>query len=125
MRILRVVDLQRQRGFSKFGLLSTLMVLIAILTFVLKVLPVYIDHNFIRGVTESLMESGRGSTLTQAEIREEVASRLRVNNVRDFDLNDITMARESGAAVINIRYEKRIPLVSNIDLIVSFDDRIQ
>jgi hypothetical protein len=125
MRILRVVDLQRQRGFSKFGLLSTLIVLVSILTFVLKVLPVYIDHNFIRGVTESLMESGRGSTLTQAEIREEVASRLRVNNVRDFDLNDITMARESGAAVINIRYEKRIPLVSNIDLIVSFDDRIQ
>jgi hypothetical protein len=125
MRELRVAGLQYQYGFSKFGLLSTLIVLIGMLTFLLKVLPVYIDHNFVRGVAETLMESGRGATLTQAEVREEVADRLRINNVREFDLNSITMARESGAAVINIRYEKRIPLISNIDLLISFDERIQ
>ena len=115
----------RQRGFSKFGLLMTLVVLVTGLTFGLKVLPIYIDHNFIRGVAESLVESGRAATLTQVEIRGEVSSSLRVNNVRDFDLNSITATRNNGAAVISIVYERRVPLFSNLDVVVSFDDRIE
>lgn len=115
----------RQRGFSKFGLLMTLVVLVAGLTFGLKVLPIYIDHNFVRGQAESLVESGRAATMTQAEIRTEVGNSLRVNNIREFDLNSITSTRNNGAAVISIVYERRVPLFSNLDVIVSFDDRIE
>lgn len=115
----------RQRGFSKFGLLMTLVVLVTTLTFGLKVLPIYIDHNFVRGLAESLVESGRAATLTQAEIRGEVSNSLRVNNIRDFDLNSITSTRTNGAAVITIVYERRVPLFSNLDVVVSFDDRIE
>lgn len=115
----------RQNGFSKFGLLMTLVVLVTTLTFGLKVLPIYIDHNFVRGLAESLVESGRAATLTQAEIRGEVSNSLRVNNIRDFDLNSITSTRANGAAVITIVYERRVPLFSNLDVVVSFDDRIE
>jgi len=115
----------RQRGFSKFGLLMTLVVLVAGLTFGLKVLPIYIDHNFVRGQAESLVESGRAATMTQAEIRTEVGNGLRVNNIREFDLNSITSTRNNGAAVISIVYERRVPLFSNLDVVVSFDDRIE
>lgn len=115
----------RQRGFSKFGLLMTLVVLVAGLTFGLKVLPIYIDHNFVRGQAESLVESGRAATMTQAEIRSEVGNSLRVNNIREFDLNSITSTRNNGAAVISIVYERRVPLFSNLDVVVSFDDRIE
>lgn len=115
----------RQRGFSKFGLLMTLVVLVTGLTFGLKVLPIYIDHNFVRGQAESLVESGRAATMTQAEIRIEVGNSLRVNNIREFDLNSITSTRNNGAAVISIVYERRVPLFSNLDVVVSFDDRIE
>lgn len=115
----------RQRGFSKFGLLMTLVVLVTGLTFGLKVLPIYIDHNFVRGQAESLVESGRAATMTQAEIRAEVGNSLRVNNIREFDLNSITSTRNNGAAVISIVYERRVPLFSNLDVVVSFDDRIE
>jgi len=114
-----------QHGFSKLGLLSLLVVLVSGLTFGLKILPVYIDHNFIRGVAETLQESGRANSMTQAEVREEIAASMRVNNVRDFDLNSITTSRANGANIINITYERRIPLVANIDVILSFDDQIQ
>lgn len=116
---------RQQRGFSKLGLVSMLVVLVSVLTFGLKVLPVYIDHNFVRGVAETLVESGRTNTMTQAEVREEIAASMRVNNVRDFDLNSITTTRSNGANTISISYERRIPLVANIDVVVSFDDQIQ
>ena len=116
---------RQQRGFSKLGLVLLLVVLVSGLTFGLKVMPVYIDHNFVRGVAETILESGRVSSMTQAELREEIAASMRINNVRDFDLNSITTSRANGASVISITYERRIPLVANIDIILSFDDQIQ
>lgn len=116
---------RQQRGFSKLGLVFMLVVLVSALTFGLKVLPVYIDHNFVHGIAESLLESGRASSMTQEEVRNEIAASMRVNNVRDFDLTDITASRTNGATIINITYERRIPLVANIDIILSFDDQIQ
>ena len=125
MNTMRNVWPRRQRGFSKLGLVFMLVVLVSGLTFALKVLPVYIDHNFVRGVAESLLESGRANSMTQAEVREEIAASMRVNNIRDFDLDSISTSRANGASIISIAYERRIPLVANIDVILSFDDQIQ
>ena len=114
-----------QRGFSKFGLLMMLVVLVSGLTFGLKILPVYLDHNFVKGVAEELIADGRAASLTQGEIREEIANGLRVNNVRDFNPHGITLERENAEPVLVIEYERRVPLVANIDVIISFDDRIE
>jgi len=114
-----------QRGFSKFGLLMMLVLLVSGLTFGLKILPVYLDHNFVKDVAEELIADGRAATLTQGEIREEIANGLRVNNVRDFNLNSVTLERENAEPVLVIEYERRVPLVANIDVVISFDDRIE
>jgi len=114
-----------QYGFSKFGLLMMLIVLVSGLTFGLKILPVYLDHNFVKGVAEELIADGRAANLTQNEIRDEIASGLRVNNVRDFNLNSVSLERENAQPVLIIEYERRVPLVANIDVIISFDDRIE
>lgn len=114
-----------QHGFSKLGLLTMLIILVSGLTFGLKILPVYLDHNFVKGVAQELIDNGSAATLTQGEIRDEIANGLRVNNVRDFDLNSISLERENAEPVLVIEYERRIPLVANIDVIVSFDDRIE
>ena len=50
---------------------------------------------------------------------------MRVNNIRDFELESITSSRAGGATAININYERRIPIAGNIDIILSFDDQIQ
>lgn len=117
--------IRNQKGFSKFGLIVTLFVLLVGLTIGLKVVPIYIDHNFVKGIAESLVDSGRAATLTQAEVRQEIAASLRVNNIRNFDLNSITATRSNGTAVITIQYERRVSLFSNLDVVASFDDRIQ
>jgi len=117
--------ISNQHGFSKLGLVCMLVVLVSALTFALKVLPVYIDHNFVRGVAETIAESGRASSMTQAEIREEIAASMRVNSIRDFQLDSITSTRAGGTTAININYERRIPIAGNIDIILSFDDQIQ
>lgn len=118
-------NLKHQQGFSKIGLLMTFVILVCVLAFGLKVLPVYLDHNYVKNIAQELIDTGEAAELTQTQVRNQIANGLRVNNVHDFDLNSISSTRSNGNAAIEIKYEKRVPLVSNIDVIVSFDDRIQ
>ncbi len=113
-----------QRGLTLGSLLLLLILVAPAAGFAIKVVPVYVDHNLMVSVTRSLIES-RGSTLTQGQLRQEVADSLRINNVRQIDpRRAITLTHISGHPQARIRYERRVPLIYNIDVIVNFDELI-
>lgn len=113
-----------QHGLTLGSLLLLLILVAPAAGFAIKVVPVYVDHNLLVSATRSLVET-RGSTLTQSQLRLEVADSLRINNVRQIDpRRAITLTHISGRPQARIRYERRVPLIYNIDVIVSFDELI-
>ncbi len=112
-----------QRGASKFGVIIVLLLIGMFFSIGIKIIPVYMDHGLISSVAESLLESGRTASMTQAEVRREFANSLRVNNIRDFDTSAVTSSRENNKSEISLNYEKRIPLFYNIDAVISFSDK--
>ncbi|MBT5718208.1 MAG: DUF4845 domain-containing protein, partial [Gammaproteobacteria bacterium] len=46
---------------------------------------------------------------------------LRINNITDFDLSNITLRKESDQAIISIAYERRVELIANLDVVAKFD----
>jgi hypothetical protein len=125
MTLQKINSLHYQRGVSKFGLLMLFLLLVSILTIGLKVVPIYVDHNLISGICEELIESGEASNLSTNDLRSRVGNTLRINNVRDFDLSDITMRKENGQAIITIAYERRVELVGNLDIVATFETILQ
>jgi hypothetical protein len=83
------------------------------------------DHSIISSVAESMLESGRTDSMTQAEVRREFANSLRVNNIRDFDTSAVNSSRANNKSEITLMYEKRVPLFYNIDAIISFNDKFE
>ncbi len=114
-----------QRGASKFGLVVTLLLIGLFFSVGMKIVPVYMDHNLISSVAESLLESGRSDSMTQAEVRSEFANSLRVNNIRDFDTSAVTSSRTDNKSEITLTYEKRVSLFYNIDAVISFNDKFE
>jgi len=114
-------SLKYQRGVSKFGLLMLFFLIASFLTFGLRVGPVYVDHNLITGLCEELIENGEAANMTITDVRDRVAASLRINGVFDFDLSSIRMRKENGQAIINVNYERRVPLFANLDIVASFD----
>lgn len=112
------------RWRDRIGLLSALLLLVSVLTFAIKLFPVYVDYNFVSSIASSLLGSGNASTLSQTQIRQDLEASLRLNNIRDVDIYDIQVVRTGTSTSIHIRYEKRVKLVGNIDLLVSFDEVI-
>ena len=110
---------------SKFGLLMMFILIVAVLTFGLKVVPVYVDHNLITGVCEELIENGEAANMTTTEIRQRVSNTLRINSVTDFDLSAIKVRKENDQAIISIAYERRVELVANLDVVAKFDTVLQ
>jgi len=125
MKLIRSKSLKEQAGVSKFGMLIVFILIVAFLTFGLKVVPLYVDHNLITGICEELIENGEAENMTTNDIRQRVANTLRINNIRDFDLSAITTRRENDQAIITISYERRVELVANLDVVAKFDTVLQ
>ena len=100
-------------------------VIATVITFGLKVAPLYVDHNLITGICEELIESGEAAKMTTNEVRQRVSNTLRINNITDFDLSAIKMRKESNQAIITIAYERRVEVVANLDVVAKFDTVLQ
>ena len=125
MKQIRAKSIEAQAGFSKFGLLMMFIMIVAFLTFGLKVVPLYVDHNLITGVCEELIENGEAANMTTSEVRQRVSNTLRINNVTDFDLSSITVRKENDQAIITIDYERRVELAANLDVVAKFNTVLQ
>lgn len=125
MKQIKTKSLDRQAGVSKFGMLMVFVLLATFFTFGLRVAPLYVDHNLITGICETLIESGEATNMTQSDIRQRVSNSLRINNVTDFNLSAITLRRENNAPIISIVYERRVELIANLDVVAKFDTVLQ
>ena len=125
MKQIRLKNLKEQADVSKFGLLMMFVLLVSFLTFGLKVVPLYVDHNLISGVCEELIENGEAANMTITQIRQRVSNTLRINNVTDFDLSSITLRKENDQAIITIDYERRVELAANLDVVAKFNTVLQ
>ena len=115
----------RQRGTASAVVLMIALLLGLLSTFGLKVGPIYVDHNLITGLCQDLIDNGEANILTVTEVRDRISSTLRINNITDFDLNSIFMRKENGEAIITVAYEKRVPLVANLDIVATFYESLR
>jgi len=125
MKKTAVNNLSRQRGISSDGALLIALLLGLLFTVGLKVGPLYVDHNLITGLCQDLIDNGEANSMAVTEVRDRISSTLRINNVTEFDLNSIRLRKENGEAIITVAYEKRVPLIANLDIVATFDESLR
>ena len=125
MKKTAVNNFSRQRGISSAGVLLIAALLGLFFTVGLKVGPLYVDHNLITGLCQDLIDNGEANSMTVTEVRDRLSSTLRINNVPDLDRNSIRLRKENGEAIITVAYEKRVPLIANLDIVATFDESLR
>lgn len=117
---------KRQKGLGVGGWLLLILVFGGSLTVGLKLFPVYMDHNTMAGVLDSLAEQeGLGAKRTDA-IRSAILQRFKVNNIRDFNHKEfLDIKRDEDGAIVRLDYEVRIPLIANVDLVADFQKQVR
>lgn len=112
----------RQRG-AFYATVILLVLVGAVLTATLKIVPAYNDDNMVQQAMDSVLGHPDYKTMSIADIRREILRSLRVNNVENFDAENVKLVRDSGKDYVDITYETRIPMVANIFAVVVFSRR--
>lgn len=106
----------RQHGISVSGLIIILAVLGAILVFAFRMIPAYIEYNAIKNGIVSAKEAGGADR----ELRAAFDRHTQINDVEAVRGRDLLITRDGGEPQIGFAYEKRLPLMGNVSLLIDF-----
>jgi hypothetical protein len=114
----------RQRG-SMGGVIVILLVVGSVVSVGSRVVPFYLDHNTMGTIMEKMSQENGLALKTEASIRDSMRKRLKLNNIRDFDLKEnLKIDRSKVGTELVLDYEVRIDLVSNLSLIAAFNKKV-
>ena len=113
-----------QRGMSALSMLVVVLVAIFFGTCVIKMAPIYLQHNSVKTSVESTVEEAMANNYSPGEIRSKLSKLFQVNRIESVSLADIEISRTKGITTVDARYEERLPLMFNIDVVVKFEDML-
>lgn len=111
-----------QKGMS---VLSWLMVLALVAFFAsaaFKVLPHYFDYMSLEKMIMAVETDKATQVTTVGDFYSHISKGMQVNSIRDLDMEEALKVKvENNEFRVHLKYEKREPLIRNIDLVVRFD----
>ncbi|MCK9188344.1 DUF4845 domain-containing protein [Acidithiobacillus sp.] len=109
-----------EAGVSLIGVIFWLLILVFAIAFVVKVMPSYYDYWSLKNiVSQQAQQSGPEESASQ--IRHNLNSRLGVAMI-NIPQKDIQIEKGgTGPALITVSYDKVVPLIANISLLLHFE----
>jgi hypothetical protein len=91
----------------------------------LALVPIYLEHYSIKHVLAQFEYERDLDKKTNAEIRELMKRRLKINGVYEFDVkNHLKIKRSDRRTTLQVLYEVRKPILGNVDVVVHFDETV-
>lgn len=113
-----------QRGLSSIGILIVMMVAAFFLICALKLIPLYIEGATVNRSMMSAIEEREFDGMSVGKMKSKIGKYFEINRVEGITARDIKITRKKGKTTIDARYEQRLPLIFNIDVVVRFDEYI-
>lgn len=111
-----------QKGLSILSWLVVLAVVAFLASTAFKVIPHYLDYMSMEKIITSVETDRALQVRTVGDFYEHVSKGMQVNSIRDLNLREaLTVTVENNEFLAHLKYEKREPLIENLDLVVHFD----
>lgn len=104
---------------SLSGLLGYAIVIAIVALLVMKVAPEYYEHRQIVGAVKKVVANAKPDSSVK-QIRDAFDRQANVDYISAIDSNQLDISKEGGRIVVSFAYEKRIPLVANVSLLLDF-----
>lgn len=113
------VGMKKQQGLSLIGLIVVggLLVFVAIVG--MKLLPAYIEYFTIQKHLRELARSPDSSTPKQ--IMEAFDKRAQIDDITALVGKELDITKNGNSVTITASYEKKVPLFSNISILIDFE----
>ena len=92
----------------------------------LKIIPLYLDHNTMAKILDSMAEEDGMAAKSKRSLHETMIQKFKMNNIRDFPVKEeVEIKRTANGTEIVMDYEIRMNIFKNIDLIASFEKTVE
>lgn len=111
-----------QKGLSILSWLVVLAVVAFFASTAFKVIPHYFDYMSMEKIITSIETERAADIRSVGDFYAHVSKGMQVNNLRDLNLQEVLkVTLENNEFRAHLKYEKREPLIENLDLVVNFD----
>ncbi|HEY7673983.1 MAG TPA: DUF4845 domain-containing protein [Burkholderiales bacterium] len=107
-----------QRGISLIGMLIAGIVIVIVAIGGLKIAPAYMEYFTAKKAIVAVAQAAGGGTVGQ--VREAFDRRAAIDDIEVVHAKDLDVTKEGNELVVSFAYEKRIPLFSNISVVIDF-----
>lgn len=114
---------RRQRGVGMVGAMAWLGLAVLLLTVGFRLAPSYIDYLTVKSAMNATSEDQELKGKGRLEVMSSLGRRLEVNNIRGLPADAFSVEPDGSGRQLVAAYEVRVPVLFNIDAVLSFDHR--
>jgi len=112
--------MKRQRGMGFAGLLTLLVGIVFLAIIGMKMVPAYLEYFAIKKAVAAITQGGQLRNATVADVRKAFELRQAIDDFTSVGPKDLEITKDGNEIVVAFAYEKRIPLFSNISVLIDF-----
>jgi len=114
-----------QRGITTISLALILGILAFFVLIALTLIPVYLENYNVAQKLKTLKSDPKVANMTDSQIMDTLFKRFSIDNVTSVLEDDVLISKAGNLTEVSIEYEVRKTLVGNIDVVVSFFDKVE
>ena len=113
---MRTASARRQRGLSLIGLIFFGMIAVALLMLGFKIVPAAVEYIAVERAVQKIKNEGA----TVGEIRAAFDRYATIDDITSINGRDLDITKEGDQVVVSYAYEKRIPVMDHVWLVIDF-----
>jgi len=115
-------NMKQQAGLSILSVVFGILITGLVVLLIFKIGPLYLEHYGVVSSLKSLEKEAGISQKSNTELMTLLQKRLEINDVKRVSHKDVTIKKQARQTTVRVAYEVQVPLVSNVDLLITFDD---
>ncbi len=112
---------KQQMGMGTLGWLIVLAIASFALTCFFRIGPVYLEYWQTKKALDLVLVGPQASGKGRAELISSIQKQLDVSRIESIETKNIKFVENKAGREVNANYEKRVPLIANLDVVVKFD----
>ena len=107
---------RRQRGLGLIGLIFIGLIAVALLALGFRVVPAVVEYIAIERAVQKIKNEGS----TVREIQSAFERHRTIDDITSITSQDLDITKEGDRIVISYAYQKKIPILDNVSLVIDF-----
>lgn len=112
---------KHQQGMGMLGWLVVLAIASFALTCFFRIGPIYLEYWQTKKALDLVLTKSQTADQPKEQILNSIQKQLDVSRIESISSKDIKFVDTKGGREVNANYEKRVALISNIDVVVKFE----